>query len=89
MSDNIKELDARKKELLGLEKETRKERQKLLAMVMEREAHLEKRERAILDREKSVREKEAKLDKYKEKLLTMTQDLKDEAKQIKTNKAKQ
>ncbi len=89
MSDNIKELDARKKELLGLEKETRKERQKLLAMVMEREAHLEKRERAILDREKSVREKEAKLDQYKEKLLTMTQKLKDEAKQNKADKAKQ
>ena len=61
MSD-IKEIDARKKELLGIEKETRKERQKLLAMVMEREAHLEKRERAVLDREKSVREKEIKLD---------------------------
>ena len=88
MSD-IKEIDARKKELLGIEKETRKERQKLLAMVMEREAHLEKRERAILDREKSVREKEAKLDQYKEKLLTMTQNLKDEAKQNKTDKAKQ
>lgn len=83
MSDNVKEIDARKKELLGLEKETRKERQKLLAMVMEREAHLEKRERAILDREKSVREKEMKLDEYKEKLLAMTQKIKDEAKQNK------
>ena len=83
MSDKIKEIDARKKELLGLEKETKKERQKLLAMVMEREAHLEKRERAILDREKAAREKEAKLDQYKEKLLTMTQNLKDEAKQNK------
>ncbi len=47
MSDNIKELDARKKELLGIEKETRKERQKLLALAMEREVHLEKRERAV------------------------------------------
>ena len=80
MSDNIKELDVRKKELFELEKETTKERQKILALVMEREAHLEKRERAVLDREKAVREKEMKLDQYKEKLLAMTQKIKDEAK---------
>ena len=81
MSDDIAELDARKKELLELEKETQKERQKILALVMEREAHLEKRELAILEREKAVREKEAKLDQYKEKLLAMTQKIKNEAKQ--------
>ncbi|MCK5309098.1 MAG: hypothetical protein KAJ64_00440 [Thermoplasmata archaeon] len=80
MSDNVNEIDARKKELLELEKETTKERQKILALVMEREVHLEKRERAVLDREKEVRDKELKLDQYKEKLLAMTQKIKDEAK---------
>ena len=81
MSDTINEIDARKKELLELEKETTKERQKILALVMERETHREKREKAVLDREKAVREKEAKLDQYKEKLLAMTQKIKEEAKQ--------
>ena len=89
MNDEIKELDLRKKELQAMEKQTHKESQKLLAMVMEREEHLDKRERSLLEREKAVREKEKKLDDYKEKLLAMTKNLKEKAQQKKATKLKE
>ena len=66
-----KKLEQRKTELEDIEKRTQKERQKLLTMIMEREEHLEKRERGIIDRERSLREREMKLEKSKERLLMM------------------
>ena len=64
-------LEKRKKELEDIEKRTQKERQKLLTMIMDREEHLEKRERDIIDRERSLREREMKLEESKKKLLMM------------------
>ncbi len=75
----IEDTEARKKELLKMEKDIQKEQQKLMALAMERESNLEIRERSLMEREKALLEKEKKLDEYKEKLLAMTQKVKDES----------
>ncbi len=80
MSKDSKDIDARTNELLELEKQTKKEGQKLLAMAMEREEQLEKREQAIIEREKDLREREKKLENTRKKLLAVTKRLKKDKK---------
>lgn len=73
MSSNDKDpVDA---EILKLDKETQKERQALLAMIMERERYLEKRELDLIEREKSLAARERKLEESKERLLALAKTM--------------
>ena len=81
MSQTAEDVDSRKKELQDLERQTSLERQKLLAMIMEREELLEKREREIIRRERELLEREKKLDDTKERLLSLAKNLKEQGNQ--------
>jgi hypothetical protein len=72
--------EERRRELQELERETEKERQKLLAMIMEREELLEKREREILRRERELLDREKRLDETKERLLALARSVKEQGK---------
>lgn len=72
------DIDARKKELREIEQQTKKEKQQLLAMIMEREESLEKREMGIIEKERELRDLEMKLDNTKERLVTLAQKLRTE-----------
>jgi hypothetical protein len=75
--DKIDELDLRRKELLELEKDTKKEQQLLLAMIMQREEHLSKREAALNEREHELLAREKKLVETKNRLLELAKNLKE------------
>jgi len=70
-------LEARKKELLELEKDTKKEQQLLLAMIMEREEHLSKREASLNEREHELLVREKKLAETKTRLIELARTLKE------------
>ena len=63
-------------DIRSIDAETQKERQKLLAMIMERQEHLDKREMALQDRERALLEREKKLEDAKQKLLAFRDGLK-------------
>lgn len=75
--DKTDELEIRRKELLELEKDTKKEQQLLLAMIMQREEHLSKREAALNDREHELLAREKKLDETKNRLIELARTLKE------------
>jgi hypothetical protein len=74
MTDDV---EARRRELRELEKQTQVERQKLLLLIMEREEMLEKREREIIRRERELLGREKKLDETKERLISLARKLKE------------
>lgn len=74
MSSNNKDQEA--KEIQKIDKETQKERQLLLAMIMERETFLEKREKDLIARERSLIEREKKIEESKERLLALAKKIK-------------
>ncbi|MBI5000153.1 MAG: hypothetical protein HZB92_01295 [Euryarchaeota archaeon] len=76
MSENG-DFEDRKRELEAITKQTDIERQNLLAMIMEREELLEKREREVIMREKDLIERERRLDELKEKLLNIAKGIKE------------
>ncbi|MFH0815350.1 MAG: hypothetical protein V1934_00835 [Methanobacteriota archaeon] len=80
--DDSEALELRRKELIELEKDTKKEQQLLLAMIMEREEHLSKREAALNEREHELLAREKKLNETKNRLLELAKTLK-EAKDMK------
>ena len=80
MADSGDDLTNRKRELQDIERQTSLERQKLLAMIMEREEMLEKREREIIRREREMLDREKRLDETKERLLTLAKSLKEQGK---------
>ena len=80
MADGADDIEARKRELQAIEKATSLERQKLLAMIMEREEMLERREREIIRRERELLDREQKLDETKERLLALAKTLKEQGK---------
>ena len=69
-NENLTEMnvEARKKELLGLAQKMQNERQQLLVMIMEREENLEARERALIEKERKLLEREKKLNVVIKKL---------------------
>ena len=71
----VDEEAAESAEIQKIDKETQKERQLLLAMIMEREKYLEKRELELIEREKSLAAREKKLEESKERLLALAKKL--------------
>ena len=80
MIEKMDDVDARNQELLDIEQQTQKERQKLLSMIMERGEQLEKRERELIERERELLERERKLEETKERLLALAKKLKKDTK---------
>ena len=76
-SDPGDEIDARRKELQDLEKDTKKEQQMLLAMIMQREEHLSKRESALNEREHELLAREKKLAETKNRLMELAKNMKE------------
>ena len=71
------ELQKRRKELIDLEKDTKKEQQLLLAMIMKREEILSNRESALNDMERHLLEREKNVNDTKNRLMELARTLKE------------
>lgn len=76
-NDQADELDKRRKELQELEKDTKREQQLLLGMIMQREEHLSKREAALNEREHELLAREKKLAETKNRLMELAKNMKE------------